>query len=110
MEVSNVRKTHMSSSILFIYLSNTHAWLLDHLTSSLSVSTDDAVSRVSIESSALEKVVAIHSGIAADCQLADMSSQWRYIPIKSCPVVRRKRATASALSRCLGIRHTVARA
>ncbi|GFX27590.1 hypothetical protein TNCV_4996451 [Trichonephila clavipes] len=30
-------------------------------------------------------------------------SQWRYTPKKSCPVVRRKRATASALSRCLEI-------
>ncbi|GFV70619.1 uncharacterized protein TNCV_3842001 [Trichonephila clavipes] len=33
--------------------------------------------------------------------------QWRCNRKKSCPIVRRKRATASALSRCLGIEPTV---
>ncbi|PRD33390.1 UNVERIFIED_CONTAM: hypothetical protein NCL1_17694 [Trichonephila clavipes] len=41
--------------------------------------------------------------------LAATPSQWRYTPKKSCPLVRRKRATASALFRYLGIGPTVAR-
>ncbi|GFV84304.1 uncharacterized protein TNCV_1591631 [Trichonephila clavipes] len=36
-------------------------------------------------------------------------SQWRYTPKKSCPVVRRKRATASVLYRRLRIGPTVPR-
>ncbi|GFT67451.1 uncharacterized protein TNCV_2360641 [Trichonephila clavipes] len=52
--------------IYFIYLSNAHAWLLDHLTPMLPVPTDDVISRVFIESSVLEQVVAIHSGMAAE--------------------------------------------
>ncbi|GFX26835.1 hypothetical protein TNCV_1840081 [Trichonephila clavipes] len=47
-----------------------------------------------------------HSGKAS---LAAMRSQWRYIPKKSCPVVRCKWTTTSTLSRCLGIGPTVAR-
>ncbi|GFT49311.1 outer dense fiber protein 3 [Trichonephila clavipes] len=64
------------------------------------VPTDSVVSRVFIESSALEQVVATHFGIASS---EAMPSQWRYTPKTSCSVVRRKRATASALSRCLGV-------
>ncbi|GFW36712.1 uncharacterized protein TNCV_1220441 [Trichonephila clavipes] len=41
--------------------------------------------------------------------LAVRPNQWRYTRKKSCPVVRRKRATVSAFSRCLGIGPTVAR-
>ncbi|GFW98794.1 hypothetical protein TNCV_2837551 [Trichonephila clavipes] len=40
---------------------------------------------------------------------AARSSQWRYTHKKSCPVVRRKRATSSALSRCFGNWNPVAR-
>ncbi|GFT28901.1 hypothetical protein TNCV_3585891 [Trichonephila clavipes] len=43
------------------YLSSTRDWLLEHLTP-----TDDVVSRVVIESSGLDQVVAIHSGMAAE--------------------------------------------
>ncbi|GFS79801.1 hypothetical protein TNCV_749951 [Trichonephila clavipes] len=50
----------------FIYLSNIRAWLLDHLTPSLPVPTDDVINRVFIESSALEQVVAILSGISTE--------------------------------------------
>ncbi|GFW67051.1 uncharacterized protein TNCV_4030711 [Trichonephila clavipes] len=46
---------------------------------------------------------------SGQASLAARKSQWRYIPKKACPVVRRKRATASALSRCLGIGPSVAR-
>ncbi|GFY26691.1 hypothetical protein TNCV_2880191 [Trichonephila clavipes] len=49
----------------YYYLFNARAWLFDHLTPSLPVSTDDVISRVFIESSASEKVT-IHSGIAAE--------------------------------------------
>ncbi|GFV19423.1 transposable element Tc3 transposase [Trichonephila clavipes] len=42
------------------------AWLLDHLTPSLPVPTDEVISWVFIESSALEQVVAIHPGMAAE--------------------------------------------
>ncbi|GFX88983.1 uncharacterized protein TNCV_2852831 [Trichonephila clavipes] len=52
--------------VIFIYLSNARAWLLDHLTPSLPVPTDDVISRVFIESSVLEQKVAIHSGTAAE--------------------------------------------
>ncbi|GFS63125.1 hypothetical protein TNCV_3743601 [Trichonephila clavipes] len=38
-----------------------------------------------------------------------MPSQWRYTPKKKCPVVKRKWAISSALSRCLGIGPKVAR-
>ncbi|GFV10195.1 e3 ubiquitin-protein ligase HERC2 [Trichonephila clavipes] len=94
-----------------IYLSNARAWLLDHLTPSLPVPTDDVVSRVFIELSALEQVVAIHYGMAADWTgfvSSHAKPQWRYTLKKSCPLVRRKRATASALSSCLRILPTVA--
>ncbi|GFU13900.1 uncharacterized protein TNCV_940761 [Trichonephila clavipes] len=50
-----------------IYLSNAHAWLLDYLTPSLPLPIDDVINRVFIESSALEQVVAIHSGMAVEC-------------------------------------------
>ncbi|GFV38452.1 hypothetical protein TNCV_4393331 [Trichonephila clavipes] len=59
---------------------------------------------VFIESSALEQVVAIHSGMVS---LAAKPSQWRYTPQKSCAVVRRRRVIASALHKCLGMGHTV---
>ncbi|GFW93134.1 hypothetical protein TNCV_3888751 [Trichonephila clavipes] len=52
--------------LIYFYLSNARTWLLDHLTPSLQVQTDDAVSRVFIKSSELEQVVAIHSGMTAD--------------------------------------------
>ncbi|GFX48803.1 uncharacterized protein TNCV_3479871 [Trichonephila clavipes] len=52
------------SKLFFIYLSNARTWLLDHLTPSLPVPTDYVISRVFVESSALEQVVAIHSGMA----------------------------------------------
>ncbi|GFS78736.1 uncharacterized protein TNCV_3149021 [Trichonephila clavipes] len=54
------------TSSFFIYLSNARAWLLDHLTQSYLVQTDYDVSRVLIESSALEQVVAIHSDMATE--------------------------------------------
>ncbi|GFS96106.1 hypothetical protein TNCV_3309211 [Trichonephila clavipes] len=57
---------HSVHSTYFIYLSNALAWLLDHLTPSLPVPTDDFVSSLFIESSALEQVVTISSGIAAE--------------------------------------------
>ncbi|GFW20146.1 uncharacterized protein TNCV_2320871 [Trichonephila clavipes] len=54
---------------IFIYLYNARTWLLVYLTPSLPVPTDDVTSRVFIESSALKQVIAIYSGIAADCQV-----------------------------------------
>ncbi|GFV11050.1 hypothetical protein TNCV_2717951 [Trichonephila clavipes] len=80
-------------------------WLLDHLSKSLPVQTDDVVNRIFIESSALEQAVAFQSGRVAEWtgHIAARPSQWRYTPRKSCPVVRRKRATESALSRFLEI-------
>ncbi|GFU06488.1 hypothetical protein TNCV_351421 [Trichonephila clavipes] len=62
-------------------------------------------------SSRLEQVVAIHSGKTTDWEasLSSTPSQWRYTFENSCPVVRQKTATASALSRWLGIGPTVAR-
>ncbi|GFV72468.1 hypothetical protein TNCV_1069001 [Trichonephila clavipes] len=50
-----------------IYLPKVRACLLDHLTPSLPVPTDDVTSRVFIQSSALERVVAIHP---------DMTTKW----------------------------------
>ncbi|GFV28215.1 e3 ubiquitin-protein ligase HERC2 [Trichonephila clavipes] len=101
-------KEQKSQTIYFIYSSNTRDWLLDHLTPSLPVPNDDVVSRVFIESRALEQMVTIHSGMAAEREDL-VSSQWRYTPKKSCPVVRRKQTTASTLSRCLGVGSTVVR-
>ncbi|GFS96316.1 uncharacterized protein TNCV_16681 [Trichonephila clavipes] len=73
--------------IVSIYLSIARAWLLYHLTPSFPVPTDDAISRVFNQSSALEQVVAIlawpQSGQAS---LAAMPSHWRYTPKKSCPI------------------------
>ncbi|GFY30911.1 low-density lipoprotein receptor-related protein 3 [Trichonephila clavipes] len=51
--------------ILF-YLSNARAWLLDHLPPRLPILTDDVISRVFMESRALEQVVAIYSSMAAE--------------------------------------------
>ncbi|GFV87297.1 uncharacterized protein TNCV_4032691 [Trichonephila clavipes] len=51
---------------LFLYLSNARAWLLDHLAPSLPVPTDDVISREFIESSKLEQVIAMHSGMTAE--------------------------------------------
>ncbi|GFY18792.1 hypothetical protein TNCV_2400101 [Trichonephila clavipes] len=87
---------------LFIISSNARASLLDHLTASRPVPTDDEASWVSIESNALKLLVTIHSGIAAEWASLISSHakpQWRYLSKKSCPVVRGKRATASARSR-----------
>ncbi|GFY07815.1 hypothetical protein TNCV_4287511 [Trichonephila clavipes] len=52
--------------LLFIYLSKARAWLLDHLMPNLPVPTDNDVSILFIESSALEHVSAIHSGMAVE--------------------------------------------
>ncbi|GFX47032.1 hypothetical protein TNCV_316551 [Trichonephila clavipes] len=60
-----IASANNNKEILFMYLSYARAWLLDRLTLSLPVPNDDVVSRVFIESSALEQVVAIHSGMAA---------------------------------------------
>ncbi|GFU49854.1 uncharacterized protein TNCV_4686201 [Trichonephila clavipes] len=46
---------------------------------------------------------------SAQASLAATPSQWRYTPKNSCPVVRRKRATATTLFRYLDIGPTVAR-
>ncbi|GFT05779.1 uncharacterized protein TNCV_3925701 [Trichonephila clavipes] len=51
---------------VFIYLSNGPAWPLNHLKLNLPLPSGDIVSRVFIESSALEQVVAIHSAMAAE--------------------------------------------
>ncbi|GFV05619.1 hypothetical protein TNCV_228301 [Trichonephila clavipes] len=56
----------MLNTKTFILLSNTCAWLLKHLASSLPVSTDNVLSQVFIESSASEQVVTNHSGMAAE--------------------------------------------
>ncbi|GFX39096.1 hypothetical protein TNCV_359101 [Trichonephila clavipes] len=70
-----------------IYLFNAPAWLLDHLTSSILVPIDDVVSKVFIEASASEQVVATHFGMAQIglASLEATPSQWRYTPKKSCP-------------------------
>ncbi|GFW36742.1 hypothetical protein TNCV_1220731 [Trichonephila clavipes] len=47
-------------------LSNARVWLLDHLTPSLPVPTDNVVSWKFIQSSALAQVIAIHSGMTAE--------------------------------------------
>ncbi|GFV46266.1 uncharacterized protein TNCV_3231551 [Trichonephila clavipes] len=46
---------------------------------------------------------------SGQASLAATPNQWSYTPKRSCPVVRRKRVTVSALSRCLGIGPTVTR-
>ncbi|GFV67636.1 uncharacterized protein TNCV_4623161 [Trichonephila clavipes] len=51
----------------YFYSSNALAWLLDHLTKSLPIPTDDVVSWALFKSSVLEQVVAIHY---------DMASEW----------------------------------
>ncbi|GFW47727.1 uncharacterized protein TNCV_2829171 [Trichonephila clavipes] len=66
-----------------IYLSNARTWLLDHLTPSLPVPTDDVFSRVFIESIALDQVVSTHSGnspdrpglVSSQAKLVDVYSQ-----------------------------------
>ncbi|GFV10077.1 hypothetical protein TNCV_3660291 [Trichonephila clavipes] len=58
----------------FIYLSNARAWHLDHLTLSLPVPTDDVVIQEFVESSSMEQVVAIHSGMAVE-RVGFVSSQ-----------------------------------
>ncbi|GFU69285.1 hypothetical protein TNCV_3209491 [Trichonephila clavipes] len=55
-----------SKEYYLFHLPNARAWLLDHLTPSLPVPTDDVVSSVFIESSALEQVISIHPSIAAE--------------------------------------------
>ncbi|GFY02890.1 uncharacterized protein TNCV_3507701 [Trichonephila clavipes] len=55
--------TPLVDCLLFTYLSTARAWLLDHLMPSLPVPTDDVISRIFIEFSALERVVAIHPGM-----------------------------------------------
>ncbi|GFW42718.1 hypothetical protein TNCV_473081 [Trichonephila clavipes] len=74
---------------------------------SLPVPTDDVVSRVFIESSSLELVVTMT--VVWQASFAATPSRWRYTSKTSCPVVRRKRASASALFRYLGIEPTVTR-
>ncbi|GFU88596.1 uncharacterized protein TNCV_4442731 [Trichonephila clavipes] len=76
---------HLSSLfILFIYLSNVCTWLLDHLAPSLPVPTDNAVSRVFIESSILKQVVTIHLGMAMAAELAGLvSSQAKPVEVYS---------------------------
>ncbi|GFW11000.1 uncharacterized protein TNCV_4459751 [Trichonephila clavipes] len=61
---------------------NTRAWPLDHLRPSRPVPTDDVVSQVFLESSALEQVLAIHSGIVAQ-QASHASSQVKPIEVHS---------------------------
>ncbi|GFY24367.1 hypothetical protein TNCV_1014161 [Trichonephila clavipes] len=56
------RQMNYTVKYLFIYPTP----VLDHLTPSLRVPTDDVVSREFIESSVLEQGVAIHSGIFAE--------------------------------------------
>ncbi|GFV44055.1 hypothetical protein TNCV_3571761 [Trichonephila clavipes] len=51
---------------LFIYLSNARDLLLDHLTLSLLVPADHVISQIFSESSGLEQVVAIHSGMSVE--------------------------------------------
>ncbi|GFW56037.1 hypothetical protein TNCV_374431 [Trichonephila clavipes] len=63
----------------------------------LPVPTDDVFSLVFIESSALKQVVALRSGMPDEW--ANQASLG-YTPKKSCSVVSRKQATASALYRC----------
>ncbi|GFW21730.1 hypothetical protein TNCV_2529291 [Trichonephila clavipes] len=67
---------------IIIYLSNARASLADHLTSSLAISTDDVVSRISIESSALEQMVTIHLDMAAEWA-GPASSQSKSVEIYS---------------------------
>ncbi|GFW61339.1 uncharacterized protein TNCV_4136571 [Trichonephila clavipes] len=83
MEPSNLWSLVNYPRILkFIYLSNVRVWLLDHLTPSLSVPTDDVV----IESSALEQVVAIHSGMDAEW-VGLVSSQVKPVEVYSLKVI-----------------------
>ncbi|PRD23648.1 UNVERIFIED_CONTAM: hypothetical protein NCL1_45822 [Trichonephila clavipes] len=82
---------------LNIYLSNTCAWLLDHLMPSLPVPTDNIVSRVFIEFSALEQVVAIHSGMAIEWA-GHMSSQVKPVEVYSQKVISCGLAKAPQLS------------
>ncbi|GFY16647.1 hypothetical protein TNCV_2787731 [Trichonephila clavipes] len=52
-------------------------------------------------------MVVIHPGMVVE-RAGLVSSQWRYAPKQSRPMVRRKRVTASALSKFLGIGLTMA--
>ncbi|GFW20915.1 hypothetical protein TNCV_1714221 [Trichonephila clavipes] len=86
------------------YLSNSRAWL-DHLTPSLLVLTYDTVNLICIVSGALEQVIAIHSGMAAE-RAGLVSSQVKPVDVysqKECPVGRIKQERALALSRFLDI-------
>ncbi|GFU13550.1 hypothetical protein TNCV_938361 [Trichonephila clavipes] len=71
----------------------------------------DIVIQVLIESSAMEHLLAIHPGMIAERAglVSSQTRQWRYTPKKSCPVVRRMQATASAVYRSLEVGPTVAR-
>ncbi|GFV50170.1 DUF4817 domain-containing protein [Trichonephila clavipes] len=60
------RVSPMPEIIFKIYLSNACAWLLVNLTPSFPVPTDDVISRGFIESSALDQMVTIHSGMAVE--------------------------------------------
>ncbi|GFY05715.1 hypothetical protein TNCV_4403821 [Trichonephila clavipes] len=51
--------------LLLVFIQRPRAWLLNHLTPSLPVPTED-VSRVFNESSALEQVVVIHPGMTVE--------------------------------------------
>ncbi|GFY20775.1 uncharacterized protein TNCV_1120091 [Trichonephila clavipes] len=55
-----------SSKIIYLFIPNVRAWLLDHLTPSLLVPTDDVIIRVFNDCSTLEQVVVIQSGMAAE--------------------------------------------
>ncbi|GFT63574.1 transposable element Tcb1 transposase [Trichonephila clavipes] len=94
------------NNYLFICLSNSRVWLLEHVPLSLQVSSDDVVRWVFIQSSALEQVVAIHSGMAAEW--AGQASG-DILPKSQVRWFWRKRAIASALSKCLRIGPTVAK-
>ncbi|GFV63890.1 hypothetical protein TNCV_3787631 [Trichonephila clavipes] len=92
--------TRRTSKLLFIYLSNAHACLLDHLTWSLPVPTDDVISRV-------HRVQCIGAGgrhpFLHGCRVGmprqqARPSQWRYIPKKSFNLVRRKSGQQPRLS------------
>ncbi|GFV36379.1 hypothetical protein TNCV_2234261 [Trichonephila clavipes] len=95
---------------IFILIIYTPARLLNQLTVNLPVPIDIDFSEIVLESywnrwslSILAWLPSEHSSSSA------RPSQWRLTPRRSCPVVRRKRATASSLSKCLGIGPTVVR-
>ncbi|GFU57508.1 uncharacterized protein TNCV_3636721 [Trichonephila clavipes] len=99
-ENCNKEKLFYQGSRLKIYLSNVRTWLLDHLTLSLPLPTDDVISRVFFESSALEQVVAIHSGIGAERE-GFVSSQAKPVEVYSQKVYLHWLGLAACLKRKL---------